>query len=210
MLSVTKDTPSRYPGTCELCGCHTDLITRHHLFPRQVTRKADKRGFPFTPEQKESVADMCWPCHCIVHRLILADVLASEFHSIDRLKTHGGVRAWLHWVQGKSMQYLHSLMIPCPPKPPEVQKVVKGKRGPAAFPKVQAALDTIWAENQGGFPRWEGKGGKTRGHALRQQVRRLAGNTVQKPEIEAAMKTNPVYQEWEHWVFSERRRSEVT
>lgn len=90
MLSVTKDTPAKHTGNCELCCCQTNQITTHHLYPRATVRKAAKSGFPFTLEQKESVAAMCWPCHCIVHRLIPADILATSFHSIDLLKTHGG------------------------------------------------------------------------------------------------------------------------
>ncbi|KAJ6544555.1 hypothetical protein DFH09DRAFT_1173015 [Mycena vulgaris] len=149
---------------------------------------------------------MCWPCHCIVHRLIPADILAASFHSIDLLKTHDDIRAWLRWAQQKSIMYLHSLMIPRTLKVPCTPKVQKAKatRGPSLpreSPKIQNALDTIWAENQGGFPRWEGKGKKTRGHALRQQVRRLVGSSnVRKPDIEAAM-TKPEYQEWQQWVF---------
>ncbi|KAJ7464665.1 hypothetical protein B0H11DRAFT_70089 [Mycena galericulata] len=74
---------------------------------------------------------------------------------------------------------------------------------PQVSPKVQTALATIWAQNQGGFPRWEGKGKKTRGHALRQQIRRLPGtNNVKKPDIEAAMRANPEYHEWQQWVFA--------
>ncbi|KAJ6582456.1 hypothetical protein DFH09DRAFT_1145384, partial [Mycena vulgaris] len=156
---------------------------------------------------------MCWPCHCIVHRLIPADILAASFHPIDPLKTHGDIRAWLRWAQQKSIMYLHSLMIPRTlkvprtskvPRTPKVQKA-KATRGPSLpreSPEIQSALDTIWTENQGGFPRWEGKGKKTRGHALRQQVRRLVGSSnVRKPDIEAAMRTKPEYREWQQWVF---------
>ncbi|KAJ7843238.1 hypothetical protein B0H14DRAFT_3689899 [Mycena olivaceomarginata] len=78
-------------------------------------------------------------------------------------------------------------------------KTTRGSSLPRESPKIQSALDTIWAENQGGFPRWEGKVNKTRGHALRQQVRRLVGSSnVRKPDIEAAMRTKPEWQEWHH------------
>jgi hypothetical protein len=71
---------------------------------------------------------------------------------------------------------------------------------------ILSALDTIWAENQGSFPRWEGEGQKTRGHALRQQVRRRIGSSdVQKPDIEVAMRTKPEYREWQQWVFDSVR-----
>ncbi|KAJ7327434.1 hypothetical protein DFH08DRAFT_967877 [Mycena albidolilacea] len=99
MLSVTKDTPAKHTGTCGLCGRQTDQITTHrpHLYPRATVRKAAKSRFPFTLEQKESVAAMCWPCHCIVHRLISADILAASFHSIDLLRTHSGTVLGRFW-----------------------------------------------------------------------------------------------------------------
>ncbi|KAJ6558390.1 hypothetical protein B0H19DRAFT_1376815 [Mycena capillaripes] len=233
MLSETKDTLSKRTGTCDLCDCSTNHLTQHHLYPRAVARKAAKRGSPFTSKQKDSVAGLCWPCHCIVHRLIPADVLASSFHSIDLLKTHDGILAWLHWAQPKGIQYLHSIMIskiPRPPKnvqkakpgksvvsqpsapmpkiprpPKNVQKAKPGKSvvsQPSASASVLNALDTIWAQNQGGFPRWEGKGTKTRGHALRQRIRTLIGSSdVKKPDIRVAMSAKPEYQESQQWVF---------
>ncbi|KAF7348688.1 HNH endonuclease [Mycena venus] len=242
MLSATKDTPARHTctGTCELCGNQTDKITMHHLYPRAVVRKAAKRGFPFTPDQKDSIASMCWPCHCIVHRLIPADILASAFHSIDLLKTHDGIRAWLVWAQPKGPQYLHSLMVPNPPKPPMAPKPPKPQMSPKASsapnapiapkaPKcptstkatkakggglilptssmVLSALDTIWVQNGSDFPRLEGKGEKTRGHALRQKIRGFEGlSAVKKPEIETAMMVKPEYHEWQQWVFGEGQR----
>ncbi|KAJ7840734.1 hypothetical protein B0H14DRAFT_3695517, partial [Mycena olivaceomarginata] len=135
MLSVTKDTSAKHTGTL---------------------RKAAKSGFPFTLEQKESVAAMCWPCHCIVHRLIPADILAASFHSINLLRTHGGP-AWLRWAQQKSIMLRKPRQREDPPCLEEVSE--NSKR-----------LGHHLAENQGGFPRWEGKVNKTRGHALRQQV----------------------------------------
>ncbi|KAJ7858507.1 hypothetical protein B0H14DRAFT_2577719 [Mycena olivaceomarginata] len=141
---------------------------------------------------------MCWPCHCIVHRLIPADILAASFHSIDLLRTHGGIQAWLRWAQQKLIMHLHSLMIPHTPKVKKA-KTTRGSSLPRESPKIQSALDTIWAENRGGFPRWEGKANRTRGHALRQQVRRLAGSSnIRKPDIEAAMRTKPEWREWHH------------
>ncbi|KAJ6464760.1 hypothetical protein C8R47DRAFT_1205740 [Mycena vitilis] len=203
MLYVTKDTSSTGTGTCELCRRETDQITRHHLYPRVATRKAAASGFPFTPEQTDSLVPLCWPCHCIVHRLIPADILAAAFHSIDLLLTHGGVDAWLRWARqpDHTMEFLHSLMIT--KDDPEVVK--KGGRPP--MPAIQDALDTIWAENQEGFPRLEGKKKKTHGHALRQKIRRVMGNnTADKLNIQAAMSANPKYREWQLWVFGHTGR----
>ncbi|KAJ7153109.1 hypothetical protein C8R43DRAFT_1002930 [Mycena crocata] len=204
ILSTTKDTLARSAGTCDLCGRHAEHITQHHLYPRAATRRAAKKGVPFTAEQKNTVAAMCWPCHCIMHHLIMVDVLASSYNSIDLLKTHSGINAWLCWAQQKSMRDLHSLMIPKAQAKslPEVSPAVRS---------VPSVLASIWAQNQGNFPRWEGKNNRTgsRGHALRQQVRSVAGNRVKKPEIEAAMLAKPEYREWHQWVFSQHRRGEI-
>ncbi|KAJ7642340.1 hypothetical protein DFH06DRAFT_1214565 [Mycena polygramma] len=202
MLSAIKDTRANESGTCELCGRETHRITKHHLYPRAVSRKAAARGSPFTREQTDSIAVLCWPCHCIIHRLIPGNVLAASFHSVDLLMTHVGVQAWLHWalLPGHSVQHLHSFMIP--PKVPKTTKAPKTKILPPPSPSIQRALDTIWAENQGSFPKLESKRGKTRGHALRCAVRQLMGNgSAIKPTIRAAMAANPEYLEWQQWVF---------
>ncbi|KAJ7641177.1 hypothetical protein FB45DRAFT_1053755 [Roridomyces roridus] len=201
MLSQTKDTPSCTHGICQLCRCETDRFTSHHLFPRVAVRNAAIQGTPFTPQQQKSVADLCWPCHCIVHRLIPHEVLACAFYTVDFLHGHGGVQAWLRWKQNKSILYLHSLMLPVSslPATPANSKLVEN---------ISEALDAIWAEHNGDFPRWEGKGKKTRGHALRQQIRTLLGKPtgVNKPKIEMAMRANPIYREWQQRVFSERQQ----
>ncbi|KAJ7720792.1 hypothetical protein B0H16DRAFT_1603905 [Mycena metata] len=185
MLSMAKDTPSRHTGTCELCGKDTDHITKHHLYPRSATRRAF-----FTPEQKDSLAAMCWPCHCIIHQLILADVLARDFHSIELLNTHSRIQAWLQWAESWTMEHLHSLMVPPRLRQPQNQS------------PIQNALDAIWVRNENTFPRLEGKGKRTRALAIRGQIRQFPGLAhAAKPDIEAAMRANPEYREWQQWVF---------
>ncbi|KAJ7153107.1 hypothetical protein C8R43DRAFT_453380 [Mycena crocata] len=139
MLSVTEDTLATCPGICELCRRHTDHLTQHHLFPRAAVKRAADSGFPFTPEQKNSVAALCWPCHCIVHRLIRADILAAAFHSIDLLRTHGGSKCILIFLNGHlsnlslakrshrlaplgTAQINRALTLPDDPLPPKVPK----------------------------------------------------------------------------------------
>jgi hypothetical protein len=94
------------------------------------------------------------------------------------------------------------------PRAPKIQNIKVKTKSNGRFvldPKVQSALDTIWAENQGGFPRLEGT--KTRGHALRQQIRHRFGlSKVTKPDIQEAMRANAQYQEWQSWVFDIRER----
>ncbi|KAJ7178154.1 hypothetical protein C8R46DRAFT_1075979 [Mycena filopes] len=185
MLTVTEDTRAKHSGTCQLCF-KADTVTTHHLYPRAAAKTTT-----FTREQAKEVVSLCWPCHCIVHRLIPADQLARMFHSIELLNTHRGIQAWLRWSQPHSSEYLRSLMIPCPPL--EIEKKTNTE--------LQTALAAIWLENNSTFPRLEGK--KTRGHALRQQLRQVPGlGKINKNHIEAAMQRNAAYREWQQWVFS--------
>ncbi|KAJ7720766.1 hypothetical protein B0H16DRAFT_380902 [Mycena metata] len=192
MLSVTLDTPAKHYGTCDLCRKETESITKHHLYPRAA---AAASGLSFTPEQEKSIAMMCWPCHCIVHRLLRAPVLARFYHSIDTLKTHSGIKAWLKWSQSLSTQHLRSLMISRPDaliKPPKTYK---------STPKIQRALDEIWLQNNDTFPKLEPTSKKrTRAWALGRHMKKTfpatLGGGVGKPQLEAAMKTRVEYGEW--------------
>ncbi|KAJ7157626.1 hypothetical protein C8R43DRAFT_997180 [Mycena crocata] len=93
---MARDRKAQAGGTCELCRRHTKRITRHHLYPREVTNRAAKKGVaPFTPKQKKAVAALCWPCHCKIHQTMSNDVLASSYHTMGQLRSHKDIRAWL-------------------------------------------------------------------------------------------------------------------
>ncbi|KAJ7609956.1 hypothetical protein FB45DRAFT_876167 [Roridomyces roridus] len=67
--------------------------------------------------------------------------------------------------------------------------------------KILESLAAIWAHHNEDFPRWEGEGGKMRRHVLWQKVREFAGTKISKPYIQMEMKRNPLYHEWQQWVF---------
>jgi hypothetical protein len=187
MLSVIKDTPSRKPETCKLCGRPTHAITKHHWFPRRFQRSAD-----LTPEQRKAVVFFCWPCHCILHRLIPHNILGEHYLSVESLARHGGIKSWLRWAKTRSIAELHGLMIPIKPK--------SRTHFEHLLPAIEEALDKIWAEQN--FP--EGIKGRVRAAAtaLRNLVAEMVGSRdVQRPEIRAVMLRRPEWQAWYQQVF---------
>lgn len=86
--------------TCELCGREARYdrgITRHHLYPQSVVKAAPTDAY--TPEQKNSVALLCWPCHSAIHRMMTNTRLATSFHSVELLKTSAEVQSWIRRMQ---------------------------------------------------------------------------------------------------------------
>ncbi|KAI0127420.1 hypothetical protein BJ170DRAFT_371931 [Xylariales sp. AK1849] len=106
MLKVTRNTQSQRPGDCSLCLRRTEAITSHHLYPQRTHIPGR-----FIPEQEAAVVMLCWPCHCIMHRLITHERLAGFFHSIEAIKVHRGIKSWLRWARQQPMSVLHALMI---------------------------------------------------------------------------------------------------
>lgn len=89
--------------TCELCNREARYdrgITRHHLYPQSVVKAAPKDTY--TPEQKNSLALLCWPCHSAIHRMMTNSSLATSFHSIELLKANTDVQNWICKMQRAS------------------------------------------------------------------------------------------------------------
>jgi len=81
---------------CEICEREVPL-TYHHLIPREVHKKALKRGWH--PEwMLNSVAWLCRPCHSTVHRLASNEVLARELYTVEKLLGMEEVERWRGWV----------------------------------------------------------------------------------------------------------------
>ncbi|KAI1080026.1 hypothetical protein F5B20DRAFT_148487 [Whalleya microplaca] len=186
MLAATKDTPASHPGYCELCQRSTYAITRHHLFPRR-TRTPGR----FTDEEREALVTLCWPCHCILHRLIPHELLAKSYHSIEAITTHRGIQAWLRWAKELPIPKLHSFMVPKKPRRTHFDHLL---------PAIEQALDKIW--NDRTFP-GEDLRGHQRATALRKLVSQMVGSRdAQKPEIKAVMQSRPEWQTWYNRVFN--------
>lgn len=93
----------RRAETCELCNREARYdrgITRHHLYPQSVVKAAPKDTY--TPEQKNSLALLCWPCHSAIHRMMTNTILATSFNSVELLKTNVDVQNWIRKMQRAS------------------------------------------------------------------------------------------------------------
>jgi hypothetical protein len=74
-------------------------VTAHHLVPRsvQLTPQERKHYLRSTglhhPLNWNKTVDLCWDCHCDLHRSFSNDVLAARLNTADRL---------LEWKSWKS------------------------------------------------------------------------------------------------------------
>jgi 5-methylcytosine-specific restriction enzyme A len=74
---------------CRLCDREVprDLITLHHLRPREKGGKAEHR----TP--------LCRPCHKQLHAVFSNATLANSLDRIDLLKTAPELQGFLTWIR---------------------------------------------------------------------------------------------------------------
>ena len=75
--------------TCSLCerAVPRDLITLHHLRPREEGGKPEHR----TP--------LCRPCHKQLHAVFSNKTLARSLDRIDLLKTAPELQSFLGWIR---------------------------------------------------------------------------------------------------------------
>lgn len=78
----SRDDDSR----CALCRREVDRITVHHLVPRA-------RGGNHGPK-----ANLCPTCHRQVHAMFSVSTLAEERYSIELLRAHPRIAAFLRWM----------------------------------------------------------------------------------------------------------------
>ena len=76
-------------GTCQLCerDVPRDMITLHHLKPREKGGKAEHR----TP--------LCRPCHKQLHAVYSNATLAKSLDRIDLLKSAPELQGFLGWIR---------------------------------------------------------------------------------------------------------------
>ncbi|POS69633.1 hypothetical protein DHEL01_v211972 [Diaporthe helianthi] len=86
---------------CELCarvvrwgpGC---LITKHHLYPQEITRKYAHR---YTQAQKNSLALLCRPCHDACHRIHNNRTLAEFYYEVNLLRADPAIQEHIRLMQ---------------------------------------------------------------------------------------------------------------
>ena len=85
---------------CELCGRMTGL-TRHHLIPKRVHRSESIRAKFSKEVLNQRIAKLCKACHRHVHRTLKERELAVQFHSVELLREHPDIQAFVDWLKDK-------------------------------------------------------------------------------------------------------------
>ena len=77
------------PTTCDLCGRQVppEMITLHHLRPKQKGGKAEHR----TP--------LCRPCHKQIHATFSNTELVQAFTTIESLRRATQLQPFLRWIR---------------------------------------------------------------------------------------------------------------
>lgn len=84
-------------GECALCARETGL-TFHHLVPKTLRRNKWFRRNR-TPADFERGVMLCRPCHKAVHRFIDEKSLGRTYDTLERLRDHPEVAAFVDWVK---------------------------------------------------------------------------------------------------------------
>lgn len=50
---------------------------------------------------QENIILVCRPCHSAIHRFIPNKLLAREFNTLARIRTHTEVAKFVEWVKGR-------------------------------------------------------------------------------------------------------------
>ncbi|ARS34372.1 HNH endonuclease [Pontibacter actiniarum] len=74
---------------CELCGREVQLLTRHHLVPRE---EGGRYG---------ATAELCQPCHSTLHLTFNNRELALQYNTIPALQQAEPLQKYLKWVRNK-------------------------------------------------------------------------------------------------------------
>ena len=87
------------PGKCALCD-RDEVLTRHHLIPR--TRHHNKRNKrEFDRATVRAVIGLCRSCHSQVHQLLTEKELERDYHTIEKLRDHPRIAAFVDWIRTK-------------------------------------------------------------------------------------------------------------
>jgi len=79
---------------CQLCERTVNLITRHHLVPKQ------KGG---TIEQ---TVDLCQPCHKTIHATFTNTEMVQLYDSIEKLQQAEALKGYLKWIKKRDIERL--------------------------------------------------------------------------------------------------------
>ncbi|SEP95228.1 hypothetical protein SAMN05421693_1127 [Ectothiorhodospira magna] len=92
------------PDLCQLCG-RAEVLTRHHLIPKtRHHNRRNKRLFD-RAEVRTRVIWICRPCHSQIHRVLDEKTLEREYNTLEALRDHPDVRAFVQWIAGKPVGF---------------------------------------------------------------------------------------------------------
>jgi hypothetical protein len=82
---------------CALCGRAAPGLTRHHLVPRTLHKRARTRR-KFSRTERHTVILLCRPCHKQIHAVFTESELASEYASVEALAAHPKIAGFVEWI----------------------------------------------------------------------------------------------------------------
>jgi hypothetical protein len=86
---------------CELCAREEVAVTGHHLIPRAVHRKGRTARTFERAELNDLIAMLCRACHKFVHSVLTEKDLATEYNTLESLRTHPEIKKFIRWVSTK-------------------------------------------------------------------------------------------------------------
>lgn len=92
--------PSEQSHQCDLCGRIVAKLTRHHLVPRSRVRKRRRRNqTELLPEDPASIAQLCSPCHRMIHAVLSERELERDYPTIEALLAHEEISRFVAWIR---------------------------------------------------------------------------------------------------------------
>jgi hypothetical protein len=82
---------------CALCGRAAPGLTRHHLVPRTLHKRACTRR-NFSRAELYTVTLLCRPCHKQIHAVFTESELAREYASTEALAAYPKIARFVEWI----------------------------------------------------------------------------------------------------------------
>jgi hypothetical protein len=82
---------------CALCGRAAPGLTRHHLVPRTLHKRACTRR-NFSRAELYTVTLLCRPCHKQIHAVFTESELARGYASTEALAAHPKIARFVEWI----------------------------------------------------------------------------------------------------------------
>jgi 5-methylcytosine-specific restriction enzyme A len=81
---------------CRLCGREVNMVSKHHLLPKQKGGK-----------HTETI-DLCQPCHSTIHLTFTNQQLARNFRTITDLRQAEALQKYLNWIRDKNIDKIRN------------------------------------------------------------------------------------------------------